>query len=127
MKEQCFGLGATEAPVGTDELLEGSDFTCAGIESSQDNYVAHVPAAVQRPNVGGRMRAIASKRVEAFTDGRPLKRHGSPAVRSEDHERASDGRPDDDGTDVRVRCQTRNQVGVMAVYDIADRSPGQFG
>ena len=46
---------------------------------------------------------------------------------SEDNERASDGGPDDDGTDVRVRCQTRYQVGVTAIYDIADRSTGQFG
>jgi hypothetical protein len=74
MEKQRFGLGATEATVGADELLEGSDFTRAGIESAQDNYVAHVPAAVQRPNVGGRLRAISSERVDAFTAGCSLRR-----------------------------------------------------
>jgi hypothetical protein len=69
MEKQRFGLGAAEATVGTDELLEGSDFTRVAIESAQDNYVAHVPAAVQRPTVGGRLRAISSKRVDAFTAG----------------------------------------------------------
>jgi hypothetical protein len=69
MKKQRFGLGATEATVGTDELLEGSDLTRVGIESAQDNYVAHVPPAVQRPNISGRLRAINSKRVDAFTAG----------------------------------------------------------
>ena len=74
MEEQRFGLGATEATVGTDELLEGSDFTRAGVEGAQDNYVAHVAAAVQRPNVGGRLGAITSKRVDAFTAGCSLGR-----------------------------------------------------
>jgi hypothetical protein len=69
MEKQRFGLGTTEATVGTDELLEGGDFTRVGVESAQDNYVAHVPAAVQRPNVGGRLRAITGKRVDAFTAG----------------------------------------------------------
>jgi hypothetical protein len=74
MEKQRFGLGSTEATVGTDELFEGSDFTSAGIESAQDNYVAHVPAAVQRPNVGGRLRAIGSKRVDTFAAGCSLRR-----------------------------------------------------
>ena len=74
MEKQRFGLGTTEATVGTDELLEGGDFTRVGVESAQDNYVAHVPAAVQRPNVGGRLGAISSKRVNAFTAGWSLRR-----------------------------------------------------
>jgi hypothetical protein len=126
MEKQRFGLGATEATVRTDELLEGSDFTRARVESAQYNYVTHVPAAVQGPNVIGRSRAVRSKRVDPFTAGCTLRRYLAPAVRSEDNERAGDGGPEDHGTDVRVRCQTSYQVGVAAIYDVADRSAGQL-